>query len=208
MIFGHQWFSAVHSKNSVLCAGLDPAIFEMERGERGLSEWADKRKWSLNYVDAVAPYAAALKPSLQYWRGEGDAEILKEVVERAHSQEMVAILDAKLADIGPTNDAGFFYTKQLGFDAVTLAPYAGNMQQAGEQARNHGVGAITMCLMSNPEYEIEKNKLVPIEGERKGSDFHPRDIVQVGGRPHVKQYIYLAQSVQQFGLEGMVIGGS
>lgn len=205
MNFRNKWLSAVSRKNSVLCAGLDPAIFEMGRREKGLPKWADKEKWSLDYVDAVAPYAAALKPNLQYWRGEGDAEILRKVVERAHSQDMVAILDAKLADIGPTNDAGFFYTKQLGFDAVTLAPYAGNMQQAGEQARNHGVGAITTCLMSNPGYEMEKNKLVPISRE-PGWYFHPRDIVSVGGCHYVKQYIYLANSVEQFGLEGMVVG--
>lgn len=204
MIFRDQWMSASSTKNSVLCAGLDPAIFEMGRGEKGLPKWADKRKWSLAYVDAVAPYAAALKPNLQYWRGEGDAEILMEVVKRAHSQDMVTILDAKLADIGSTNDAGFFYTKQLGFDAVTLAPYAGNMQQAGEQAVNYGVGAITMCLMSNPEYEVEKNKLVPIT--EKDATFHPRDIIQIDGRPHMKQYIYLTHAVAQFGLEGMVIG--
>ncbi len=34
--FREKWLEAVKEKNSVLCAGLDPAEFGMGRGEKGL----------------------------------------------------------------------------------------------------------------------------------------------------------------------------
>ena len=62
-----KWWQTVEAKNSVLCAGLDPAHFDMGRGEKGLGEDADFNEWAHQYLEAVAPYAAALKPNIQYF---------------------------------------------------------------------------------------------------------------------------------------------
>lgn len=210
MTFQEKWLEAVEKKNSVLCAGIDPAEYDMGRGKKGLPEGVDKTEWALKYVEAVAPYCAAVKPNLRYWLkpGEaekgvvGDLEGMVKVLELAKSLGLVTIQDSKEADIGSTNDAGIFYAAQKA-DAVTFSPFAGNIKEAGEQARDKGIGIISMCLMSNPDYAREKHKLVPLNEE---GDYHRPDIKQVDGRPHVYQYIQLAYDAQQFGIDAIVIG--
>lgn len=61
-----------------------------------------------------------------------------------------------------------------------------------------------MCLMTNPQYEKEKNKLVDISGEE--SEYKPGEIIDVRGTPHIRQYSYLAHNAKKFGLDGLVIG--
>jgi len=219
MTFKKKWLEAVDKKNSVLCAGLDPAEFAMERGEKGLPEGAVKRDWALDYVESVASFCAALKPNIQYWKKQGkrietikstpgDMETLVEIVELAHSLGMVVIEDSKLADIGSTNDAGIYHAHDKGFDAVTYSPFAGNMEEAAKQVKKRDMGIITMCLMSNPEYEREKNKLVPLINSKgyyrsfKGK----KHFEVINGVTYVKQYIQLAHDAEKYGLDGIVIG--
>lgn len=206
MTFTEQWLAAVDAKNSVLCAGLDPAEYEMGRGKKGLPEDADKLDWALSYVEAVARYCAAVKPNVQYWKGRGDMESLHEITSLARELGLVIIDDSKLADIGATNDAGFFYGAQRA-DAVTVAPFAGNMEEMARQARERGVGAISMCLMSNPEYEAEKSKLVRVDPD----EYDKSDIIRVRlgwwrRVPHVRQYAQLAHDARAYKFDGAVIG--
>ena len=219
--FLEKWLAAVERNNSVLCAGLDPAEFEMGREVQGLPENVDKRIWSLRYVEAVAPYAAAIKPNAQYWKdGEegNDMKTLQEVVELAHSLGLVVIEDAKLSDIGSTNDAGLCYSEKKGFDAVTIAPYAGNLEEASRQANERNIGIFTMCLMSNPEYEVEKRMLVEI-GQEELNEYRAEDIFHLLENSnwtgvndieprgdYVSRYIKLAHDAAKFGLDGIVIG--
>jgi orotidine-5'-phosphate decarboxylase len=77
---------------------------------------------------------------------------------------LLVIEDAKLADIGATNDAGFYYAARRA-DAVTYAPFAGNIGEATSQAHARGIGIIVLSLMSNPEYEQEKQKRADSAGQ-------------------------------------------
>jgi len=206
--FKEKWLDVVDKKNSVLCAGLDPAEFSMGRGEKGLLEGVNKRDWALKYVESVAPYAAVLKPNFQYWKGRGNVKDLMEITLLAHSLDLVVIDDSKLADIGSTNDAGMFYAAERA-DAVTFSPFAGNIKEATQQARNRDLGLISMVLMSNPEFEREKNKLVEVTQEEL--DSYPRSLIRVGRfgsdeSPYVSQYVQLAHDAHKYGVDGMVIG--
>jgi orotidine-5'-phosphate decarboxylase len=201
--FREKWLAAAEAKNSVLCAGLDPAEQWMKRGEKGLPFGISKRDWSRRYVQAVAPFCAALKPNLNYWGGEGDFETLADLSELAHSLGMVVIDDRKLADIGETNAAGLFYSMERGVDAVTYSPFAGNMKQTWELGNSMGLGIIGMCLMSNPEYAREKKKLVYVDDEELRT--YPSS-VPVTQSNYVQQYIQLAHDAHKHGLEGIVIG--
>lgn len=205
MPFREKWLEAVERKNSVLCAGLDPAEFNMGRGEKGLPKGKNKLAFSLNYLKAVSPYVSIIKPNLQYFKKEGDLLALKEIYEAAQDLGLLVIEDSKLADIGSTNDAGFFYAAQRA-DAVTFSPFAGNIEEAAQQAHNRGVGVISMCLMSNPEFKREKNKLVDVSDDTFPKDYRHQDIISVDDVPHVKQYIYLANQSSKHGLDGIVIG--
>jgi len=164
----------------------------MGRGERGLASRVSKHNWAVKYIRAITPYCAALKLNLQYWKDKWDMGSLKDFTYFAQSKELVVIEDSKLADIGSTNDVGVFYATQKKVDAVTFSPFAGNMQEATEQAHARGIGLISMCLMSNPQYEREKNKLVPLSKEERISfpNFLAPDIVTIEkgmGRGRKKQ---------------------
>lgn len=210
MIFREQWLEAVKRKNSVLCAGLDPAEFEMRRGDEGLPLGTKKFEWAIQYLQAVAPFAAAVKLNLQYWRDPVDREYLHEIVSLAHESGLVVIDDSKLADIGSTNDAGLYYSKKEGFDAVTVAPFAGNLEEIAKQGKAREIGIITMCLMSNPEYAIEKQKLTLIQLDN--SHFYDSgDIVWREEFEHTKsawvpQYLTLAHDAAEFGIDGIGVG--
>ncbi|MCK4522354.1 MAG: orotidine 5'-phosphate decarboxylase [Nanoarchaeota archaeon] len=203
MTFLEKWLKSVDKKNSVLCAGLDPAEFDMGRGEKGLAGGTNKKYWALRYLESVAPYCAAIKPNLQYWKDRGDMSTLLDISTTAHALGMVVIDDSKLADIGSTNDAGIFYAKSKGTDAVTFSPFAGNIAEAAEQAKNRDIGIICMCLMSNPEYKKEKNKLVPL---CEDDHYYNIDLRTIEGIPYAKQYIQLAYDANKYGLDGIVIG--
>ncbi len=201
MTFRERWLTAVDKNNSVLCAGLDPAEFNMGRGEKGLAEGVYLVDWALDYVEAVAPYCAALKPNTQYWKW--DYAVLEEIAKNAQDMGLVVIEDAKYADIGSTNDAGLFQSEGIGVDAVTYSPFAGNMEEAVTQAHARDLGLISMCLMSNPEYEDEKNSLKPVVD----ADYNLPDVILTrGGTRYVKQYMKLAHDAEKYGVDALVIG--
>ena len=188
MAFADKWYQAVLEKNSVLCAGLDPAEFDMGRGGKGLPEDVDKGQWALEYVEAVAPFCAAVKPNIQYWKDIGDMETLTQISKIAHEEGMVVIDDSKLSDIGSTNEAGVFYTGKHLADAVTYAPFAMNIEEVAEQGRKWNVGVIALCIMSNPEYEVMKNAIVRHDGQ------------------DMRMFEYVAMQCGEYDISGVVIG--
>ncbi|MEW5818364.1 MAG: orotidine 5'-phosphate decarboxylase / HUMPS family protein, partial [Spirochaetota bacterium] len=189
---------------SILCAGLDPAEYEMGRGEARLEGGVNKKEWAAAYLHAVSPYCAAVKPNIQYWKNRGDMETLFEVFALAESLGLVVIDDSKLADIGSTNAAGLYFAS-LRAHAVTVAPFAGNLKETSFLAQKFKVGIISMCLMSNPEYRDEKRKLVPIGDDEKDS-YRQADLLKIDGELYARQYIKLARDAARFAVDGLVIG--
>ena len=210
--FKEKWLKAVEAKDSILCAGLDPAEYAMGRKEKGLPVGVKKYTWSRAYLEAVSPFCAAVKPNIQYWKGvggsdaAGDADALGDLTGIAHDLGMVVIEDSKLADIGSTNDAGMFYAARKGADAVTYSPFAGNMEEAVEQAHARGLGLISMCLMSNPGFEREKNSWRSVERSQTYHDFDTSFLGNSDNDCHVPEYIQLAHDACKFGVDGIVIG--
>jgi len=204
--FENAWLEAVERSNSILCAGADPAEFAMGRTEKGegLLAGVNKRDWALKFIEAVAPYVAGIKPNMRYWGDNVDVATVKEMVQLAHSKGLVVIHDSKEADIGATNDSGIFYAAVRGADAVTLAAFAGNMEDAAKQGKDRGIGLISMCLMSNPEYNQVKNMWVDVSADAENYD--PAHIQKIDGVPHVRHYVQLARDAGRFGLAGIVIG--
>ncbi len=155
--FIEKWYKISKTKKTNICAGLDPAIFEMWRWEKGLAKWVNKLDWSLNYIRAVAPFCAAIKPNIWYFWDIKDREILKEIVKEIHKLWLLAIADWKISDIGSTSDAYIFDYKKLWFDALTIAPYAWNIEELISFWKKRDIAVISMWLMSNKEYKTEMN---------------------------------------------------
>ncbi|MBI2043331.1 orotidine 5'-phosphate decarboxylase [Candidatus Pacearchaeota archaeon] len=205
-----KWLESVERKNSILCAGLDPAEFGLKRRNKGLPEGVDKVEWSLKYLEAVAPYCAALKPNIKYWGGEKDIIGLKaEIIPKAHELGLIVIDDYKAADLNETNESGIYFNVQMGFDALTIAPYGGNMEGTAKLCKKWDIGAITMCLMSNPENKREKDMLVGLTYDEE-KEYDKEDIykyeVYGGESRFVSRYIQLAHDAAKFGLDGVVVG--
>ena len=201
MSFKDAWLEAVKKKGSVLCAGFDPVDFAMREKET-LPEDADRYRWAMSYLAAVAPHVAAVKYNTNFWQQENDESIVRDVVFQAHKKDLVVIEDSKLRDVGSSNAAGLFYAAQRGADAVTFSPFAGNMQDMSNSAKEKNIGVISMCLMSNPEFANKKDMLVRVNPV----DYDNDDIVVVDSNPYVHNYKRLAHDARLYKMDGIVIG--
>lgn len=150
----------VEAKNSLIIAGLDPAPSSM-RDKNSLSEGVDLEKWCLDYLVTVKDYVVGVKCNPGYFQSVEGLRVLKIAADFCKQNNLISILDYKISDIGSTNEAWVYFTKELGFDAVTIAPYAGNLESAIDSSRKHDLGVISMGIMSNPEFaqeaDFEKN---------------------------------------------------
>ncbi len=197
------WLESVERKNSILCAGIDPAEYLLGRSEKGtgLPAGTKKRDFVLRYLEAVEPFISAFKPNVRYI--EDDA-LLCELGMFAEDKKLVYIHDSKEADIGETNDAGIFRAALRGAHAVTLAPFAGNMKEAAGQGKDRRISLITMGLMSSPDYAKVKNMWVDISDDVNAYDSD--DIKEIDGVPHTRFYIKQVRDANRFGLAGIVLG--
>lgn len=187
MSFKEKVSDIIYRKKTTLIAGVDPAEFEMGRGEKGLPRDVLKFDWTIEYIKAIAPFSLGIKLNAGYWMGENDIKAMKEIVKFAKSQNLIVIMDSKIADIGSTNDAWMYYWQKLGFDAITIAPYAGNIEDAINTAKNRNLGVFSMGLMSNPEFKTEMN-------------FKNKDGIPL--------WQTRSQRALQAGVDGLVLGGT
>jgi orotidine-5'-phosphate decarboxylase len=140
--------SAIFAKKSFLCVGLDP---EMSKIPSHLLQEAEPiLAFNKAIIDATRDLCVAYKPNLAFYEALGPQGwlILQKTVDYIGHQHLT-IADAKRGDIGNTSrmyaDAFF---NQMGFDAITIAPYMGEDSVApflGFQDK----WAIVLALTSN-----------------------------------------------------------
>jgi len=210
--FATKWNKAVEAKNSILCIGLDPVNY-WQRQNKTLPESTDLMTWCIGYVEKVAQFAAAIKPNRKFVCSLS-GEDRNQMNILFHDLGLVVIDDEKLPDIGDTNDAGLYNTKEEKYDAVTYSPFPGNLEEAARQAHGRGLGLIGMCIMSNSEHAREKNKLVNVREEKE--TYRPEDVLVwrheeweqnlPAEEYFVRQYVQLAHDAAKYGWDGVVIG--
>jgi orotidine-5'-phosphate decarboxylase len=128
-------------QKSLIVAGCDPAV-----GTPNLVEWCKK------YIEEVAPFVAAIKPNPAYFQSVVGMEALKMITDFCKEKNLVSMADYKISDIGSTNEAWIKHCAMLGFDGITIAPYAGNIKETIEFCKKNNCAPIMMGLMSNPEF--------------------------------------------------------
>lgn len=144
-------------KKSFININLDPALPRQRKDrvipERFLTkEDADSLlNFSSHIIEQVSDYCCSIKPNSQYFLG--GYHVLRKLVKKIHDEGMFAILDHKLSDIGSTNESALFWISDMGFDAFTFSPFAGNVQATVGSAHKKDLGVIVLTLMSNPEAE-------------------------------------------------------
>jgi orotidine-5'-phosphate decarboxylase len=134
---------------SVLCVGLDPDPASLPEGfSRDL---AGVERFAAMLVEAVVPFAAAVKPNLAFWESHGSGGLA--ALERVRSRlptDLPVIADAKRGDISSTAaHQAIALFDRLGADAVTINPYVGREGLEPFLARTDGF-AYVLCRTSNP----------------------------------------------------------
>jgi orotidine-5'-phosphate decarboxylase len=174
---------ACRAKGSVVCVGLDPMpefmppeVFPVPgRTAPGERETLDGVfQFCMGVLDAVAPYAAAVKPQSAYFevfRGDG-VEAYFNLVHEARSRGLFVIGDVKRGDIGSTSSA---YARghlaeidsddsdeQSTPDAITVSPFLGldTIEPFIQEAGPLGKGLFVLVRTSNPGSALLQDALL------------------------------------------------
>lgn len=164
-MFGDRLAQAVERKRSQLVVGLDPRLdaLPMElRGEAVLGRAAAASavaRFCKGIVDAVGPFAVAVKPQSAFFEALGSDGIraLEEVCDYARAAGLLVLVDGKRGDIGSTSRAyaaAFLEPREDGLplaDALTVAPYLGqdSIEPFLAACRRHGAGIFLLVRTSN-----------------------------------------------------------
>ena len=170
-------FSAIRTKGSFLCVGLDP---DPDRIPHAFGEGVEgMENFCKAMVKATHHVAVAFKPNLAFFEqygAEGWAA-LERVVESVPSDVLV-IADAKRGDIGNTATR---YARAmfegLGADAATVAPYMGRDSIEPFTAFD-GSWTILLALTSNPsanDFEFHGNTPLFLEVLQQSQRFKNAD---------------------------------
>jgi orotidine-5'-phosphate decarboxylase len=146
--FSDRLADAVERKSSQLVVGLDPVVEQMPREVDG-----DLFAFCSGIVDAVAPYAVAVKPQSAFFEAHGHDGVraFARVCEYARCAGLMVIADAKRGDIGSTARAYAQAFIPLA-DAVTVNPYLGSdsIEPFLDACRREGAGIFCLVKTSNP----------------------------------------------------------
>jgi orotidine-5'-phosphate decarboxylase len=192
--FVDSYLRISRAKDSFLCVGVDPVTEHIRKKgvvppqlvkERGVKDAV--KEFCLNVIEAAAPYAPVIKPNAQFLVYLMGFQDMKDIVDSIHAGGSLALLDAKLSDIGTTMDAGLYWIDRLGFDAVTFSPFPGyenGVDAVYRWAETRDKGIFALCRMSNPGTHDYQSRLM--DGE--------------------KFYIRLARDAFSHGSNGYVVG--
>ena len=156
-MFYEKYLKATKEKGSLININLDPALPKQRKENVIPDKYVSKEdsetllNFSLDIIEQVSDYCCSIKPNTQYYLGH--TGILEKIAKKTHDHGMLAILDHKLSDIGSTNGSALYWIQEMGFDAFTFSPFAGNTQKTVEKAHENNLGVIVLTLMSNPEAE-------------------------------------------------------
>lgn len=169
-----KYLELSRDKDSFLCVGIDPATADMRAKynipmrfikEKGESDAI--KEFCLNVIESVTPFAPVIKPNAQFLVYALGFEGLKEIAEKIHEGNSLALLDIKLSDIGSTMDAGLYWIDRVGFDAVTFSPFPGyenGVDAVYKWSEEKQKGIFALCRMSNPGTHDYQSRLM--DGEK------------------------------------------
>jgi orotidine-5'-phosphate decarboxylase len=157
--FADRLAEGVERKRSQLIVGLDPRVDLLPVELRGETPAAAVERFCRGIVDAVAPYAVAVKPQLAFFEalGPDGLRALEDACRYARDAGLLVVADGKRGDIGSTSRAyAAAYLEPRGAlpplaDALTVNPYLGedSIEPFLQAARLHGAGVFVLVRTSN-----------------------------------------------------------
>ena len=155
-------------KESVLVVGLDPVPSRLPEGLRGLPEDRAALHFCRGILEAVEPYAAAVKLQAAYFErlGPTGMRVYADLIEDAGALGLPTIADVKRGDIGPVAAAyAEAHLARYGATCVTVNPYMGADAVVPflEETRrlDRGGGVFVLVATSNPSAETFQEITTP-----------------------------------------------
>jgi orotidine-5'-phosphate decarboxylase len=179
---------AAKSKNSPIILALD---FPYESPENRHKVLAKAQK----ILKAVHPYICAVKINHQLVLPLGTFDGVHQLVEQIRGQGLLAIMDAKVNDIGATNQVIAEYYYAAGFDALIANPFVGweeGLKPLFEVSQRLNRGVILLCYMSH----------------KGASEGYGQTIIDSETGEKTLQYVSFARRALKWGADGIVVGAT
>jgi orotidine-5'-phosphate decarboxylase len=179
---------AAKSKNSRLVLALDFPFEAIENRNKILAK-------SQKVLKAVHPYVCAVKINHHLTLPLGTFDGVQQLVEQIRGQGMLAIMDAKVNDIGNTNQIITEYYFAAGFDAIIANPFVGweeGLKPVFEVSKRLSRGVILLTYMSH----------------KGASEGYGQTIIDPKTGQHTPQYISFAKKALNWGADGVVVGAT
>lgn len=156
--FVSSYLQRVEAIKSVLCVGLDLTLEHVPLSIRSGHPVLDIRNYLTVVIDIAASLVPVVKPQFAYYAalGSDGLNMLKDLVEYAHSKNLLVVIDAKRADIGETMERyGEEVFDWYDADACTFVPYLGpTFNPSWMKWLKQGRLPISMIRTSNPEASV------------------------------------------------------
>jgi orotidine-5'-phosphate decarboxylase len=146
-------------------------------------------------LQAVHPYIAAVKINHHLTLPLGTFDGVAALVEQIRGEGMLAIMDAKVNDIGNTNQIIAEYYFAAGFDAIIANPFVGweeGMKPLFDVAKRLNRGTILLTYMSH-------------KGAVEG---YGQSVMDPDSGLLVPQYVSFARKAAAWGADGVVVGAT
>jgi len=188
MSFKIKMQESAKSKNSRLVLALDFPFEAIANRENILVK-------SQKVLKAVHPYVCAVKINHHLTLPLGTFAGVQQLVEQIRGQGMLAIMDAKVNDIGNTNQIIAEYYFAAGFDAIIANPFVGwdeGLKPLFEVSKKLNRGVILLTYMSH----------------KGASEGYGQTIIDAQTGEKTLQYISFAKKALMWGADGVVVGAT
>jgi orotidine-5'-phosphate decarboxylase len=186
--FKEKMQEAAKSKNSPIVLALD---FPYEAPENRSKILVKAQK----ILKAVHPYICAVKINHHLVLPLGAFDGVQQLVEQIRGQGLLAIMDAKVNDIGATNQVIADYYYAAGFDALIANPFVGweeGLKPLFEASHRLNKGVILLCYMSH----------------KGASEGYGQTIIEPETGDKTLQYVSFAKKALKWGADGVVVGAT
>jgi orotidine-5'-phosphate decarboxylase len=186
--FKAKMAEATNSKGSKIVLALD---FPYQAPENRLKLLSKARK----ILKEVNPYICAVKINHHLVLPLGTFDGVQQIVNQIHDQGLVAIMDAKVNDIGATNQVIADYYYSAGFDSLIANPFVGwaeGMKSLFEVSHRLNRGVILLCYMSH----------------KGASEGYGQTIIDSETGEKILQYVSFAKKALKWGADGVVVGAT
>lgn len=188
MSFKTKMQEAEKSKNSRLVLALDFPFEAAVNRDKILGK-------AQRVLKAVHSYVCAVKINHHLTLPLGTFDGVQELVERIRGEGMLAIMDAKVNDIGNTNQVIAEYYFAAGFDAIIANPFVGweeGLKPLFDVSKRLNRGVILLTYMSH----------------KGASEGYGQTIIDQETNQQIPQYVSFAQKALKWGADGVVVGAT